>query len=80
MDETNHGGHRNGLVREDLVPRNHQRIGRVGTALGFLALGDQLKQHGCPDLGAPWLGMTDASHQMCPEVQKAMCPHRRNRV
>ncbi len=66
MHQPVHGSHRHGLVREDFVPRRERRIGREGTALDFLALGDQLKQRGGPDLGAPGLGMTDASHQMCP--------------
>ena len=75
MHEPVHSGHRHGLVWEDLVPRRERRIGRVGTALGFLALGDQLKQHGDLDLGAPWLGMTDASHQMCPAKCKRPFVH-----
>ena len=66
MHEPVHRGLRRGHVQEDYVQPNDQRIGRVGTALGFLALGDQLKQLGGPDLGAAGLGMTHASHQVCP--------------
>ena len=66
MHSSVHGGYCHDLVLENFVPRNHQRIGRVGTALGFLALGDQLKQHGGPDLDAPGIGMTGARHQVWP--------------
>ena len=66
MHEPVHRGLPQGHVQEDYVQHNDQRIGRVGTALCFLALGDQLKQHGGLDLGAPGLGMTGARHQICP--------------
>ena len=66
MHEPVHRGLSQGHVQKDYVQRNDQRIGRVGTALGFLALGDQLKQHRGLDLGEQGLGTTDASHQMCP--------------
>ncbi len=79
MHEPVYGGHRHGLVREDYVPSDDQRIGRMGTTLGLLELGNQLKQRGGLDLGTSGLGMTDASHQMCPAKWKAICPHRRNR-
>ena len=65
MHEPVHGGLHQGYERQDYVKRTDQRIGRVGTALGFLALCDQLRQRGGPDLGAPGLGMTDASHHVC---------------
>ena len=66
MHEPVHRGLSQGHVQKDYVQRNDQRIGRVGTALGFLALDDQLRQHGGPDLGAPGLGMTGARHQVWP--------------
>jgi hypothetical protein len=62
MHKPAHGSHRHGHVRKDLFPRRERRIGRVGTDLGFLALGDQLRQHGGLDMGTLGVGMTDARH------------------
>ena len=53
MREPVHGGLNQGYERQDFVQRHEQRIGRVGTAFCFLALGNQLKQHGGLELGAP---------------------------